>query len=170
MRSAPGSFKWRGAPTYLGAIPRQGPNLYREGPTRRDSASTLNPDTIQARQTKRGGAGYYYGRRLPKVWCHVRAARTWKPASPAVASAAPRTGPPALGRGLLLASCLDFGSHPLSARAPAQSPKGQPGLFPAASPRARTEGGTAADRSGPTFAGFRAGESRGGSGGAPGRN
>lgn len=38
-------------------------------------------------------------------------------------SAAPRTRPPALGRGLLLASSLDVGSHPPPAQAPAQSPR-----------------------------------------------
>lgn len=49
------------------------------------------------------------------------AARTPNPASPAAASAAPRTGPPALGRGLFLATCLDVGSHPPSEQAPSQS-------------------------------------------------
>lgn len=80
----------------------------------------------------------------------MRAARTPNPASPAAASAAPRTGPPALGRGLLLASSLDVGSHPLSAKAPAQSPRVRvvPRGFSQGSPRARP----------PTFAGFRAGD------------
>lgn len=73
----------------------------------------------------------------------MRAARTPNPASPAAASAAPRTGPPALGRGLLLASSLDVGSHPPSAQAPARSRRVRvvPRGFSQGSPRARPSGG-----------------------------
>lgn len=107
------SCQCRGAPIHPGAAPGQAPSLGRTEPTRRDLASTLNPDTIQTQQTQRGGAGHRR-RLLRKVRCHVRAARTPNPASSAVASAAPRTGPPALGRGLFLASGLVVDSHPPS--------------------------------------------------------
>lgn len=76
-------------------------------------------------------------------------ARTPNPASPAAASAARRSGLPALGRGLLLlACCLDVRSHPLSA----QSPKARVVHrgFSQGSHRGRPSGG-------PTFAGFLAG-------------
>lgn len=50
----PGSCQRRGAPVHPSAAPRQAPSLYREGPTRRASASTLNPDTLQARANEAG--------------------------------------------------------------------------------------------------------------------
>lgn len=50
----PGSCQRRGAPVHPSTAPRQAPSLYREGATGRASASTLNPDTLQAGTNEAG--------------------------------------------------------------------------------------------------------------------
>lgn len=113
----------------------------------------FNLDTLQPPQTKRGGAGLgFTGAACSRfgATCALTGPNP-NPASPAAASAAPRSGSPALGRGFLLVTAWT------SARTGSQPRAAKPGWFTRASPRAHAEGGPAAARGGPALAGFLAG-------------
>ena len=113
-----GRGEWRGAPTHPG-VPLSKPQACAE----RDPLVAKWPPPsilILSSHCKRSGVGLgFRGAACPRfgATCALTA-RTPNPESPAAASAAPRSGFPALGRGFLLADCLDIGSHPVSAQSP----------------------------------------------------